>query len=814
MKDVLKLREAAECGNVDAQVKLAILFYEGKGVKKDFDESVMWFKRAGEKGHANAQFTVGNFYYIGKYIEQDFEEAFKWYKKAAELGHVVAQYNIGTIYYNGRGVEEDLEEAVKWFEKAAKSGDRDSKEILKALRDSGELQTSNKEVKPEEAKKINFPPDSFFQELISTETEYDLESYDCTSYCLKHRRRANKKYLKEAEDVLSSVYKKEGIATEFTIVNTLIMNGGYNKLDSMHHITAAAAIWILDQLSLQNKLEDMYKFIDKEQYFNCDFEEFPLPLILHPTYDYFLIRAVSRIISQRDEGLVKSGGVNGSLVTGASPKKKANPPNTCGNRNVFNSIIDLIDKEAIEVANTRFEQKVWEFYRLSFEAKHYVDAKLESLDNEIIEIQEQIQSDNEKSSYFIEADTFVEQLTLKIGEINKLREETGSVSTCLSLVNDREKTAKRLSNLFPTELVDKLCRFSTEDPFEAAFAILYLLDADSDIPWLYYGSMSVAYTVNDQLPFNIMPRGIADDMELNTFNDVLYQHKFSGNKCPIDVDSDNESVNREFGLNLSQLMHASTGVVFPRVIQRIPQMESFLDELGVEGEDERKVYAMLLSSMNSSAVGQESILSYWRSGEIETEMDEKRNAEGETDSQDKESPVIDEIEISIEEFARQKKEIQDLKKLLHEEISRKRMAMRKTEAIANENAVINRELVDLRELVFNQENLLEQEDSFDVEIQYPININERIVVFGGHPSWLKSIRPLLPDVRFVQPEIQPNNDLIRNSDQIWIQSNYLSHSTFYKVMGIVRNYDKQVRYFRWSSAKKCAEQIVKSVAEL
>ena len=113
-----------------------------------------------------------------------------------------------------------------------------------------------------------------------------------------------------------------------------------------------------------------------------------------------------------------------------------------------------------------------------------------------------------------------------------------------------------------------------------------------------------------------------------------------------------------------------------------------------------------------------------------------------------------------------------------------------------------------RELVFNQQNGEYEKDTPDTTITFPYETRHRIVVFGGHDSWLREIRQKLPAVRFVDREASPNADLIRNADVIWIQANSLAHKHYYKIIDIVRKYNKPIRYFAYASATKCAEQVV------
>jgi hypothetical protein len=109
----------AERGNRDAQYNLGVMYYAGKGVRRDYPESVRWYRMSAEGGNAFAQTRLAAMYQQGLGLPQDDEEAFAWYRKAAEQDHHFAQYNLGLMYERGHGVARDLVLAYKWFELAA-----------------------------------------------------------------------------------------------------------------------------------------------------------------------------------------------------------------------------------------------------------------------------------------------------------------------------------------------------------------------------------------------------------------------------------------------------------------------------------------------------------------------------------------------------------------------------------------------------------------------------------------------------------------------------------------------------------------------
>ena len=83
------------------------------------------------------------------------------------------------------------------------------------------------------------------------------------------------------------------------------------------------------------------------------------------------------------------------------------------------------------------------------------------------------------------------------------------------------------------------------------------------------------------------------------------------------------------------------------------------------------------------------------------------------------------------------------------------------------------------------------------------------MVFGGHDSFLRAIKPMLNNVKFMELEqygFDPN--IVRNADVVWVQTNCISHSQYKNIVKIVRTAGVQLRYFGYASAEKCAEQLV------
>jgi TPR repeat protein len=122
IEDAQSCRVRAEHGDAISQQELAQLYYQGKGVTRDYGEAFHWYLQSAGQGDARAEYGLGYLYDRGEGISQDCNEALRWYRKSADAGDRRAQYAVGLMFYNGRCVTRDYAEAVPWFRKAADQG--------------------------------------------------------------------------------------------------------------------------------------------------------------------------------------------------------------------------------------------------------------------------------------------------------------------------------------------------------------------------------------------------------------------------------------------------------------------------------------------------------------------------------------------------------------------------------------------------------------------------------------------------------------------------------------------------------------------
>lgn len=111
-----RLTASAENGDVDAQVKLGMRYYDGgRRHPADYEEALTWFHRAAEQGNAEAQARIGMMYHFGEGVPRDDGEAARWYLLAANQGYAWAQLQLSDMYQRGVGVPRDQQESKKWL---------------------------------------------------------------------------------------------------------------------------------------------------------------------------------------------------------------------------------------------------------------------------------------------------------------------------------------------------------------------------------------------------------------------------------------------------------------------------------------------------------------------------------------------------------------------------------------------------------------------------------------------------------------------------------------------------------------------------
>ncbi len=180
-------------GDSDAQFQLGALFYQGKGVQRDYTQAFLWYRRAAQQGNADAQYSLGNMYLMGEGIKQDDYQARQWYEKASEQGHEGAQHNLASLQRiataepaakpeydpetnnlaeNEEALEEEPEEKRGFFSKLFGKDDAVEEELDDpdvSTEDVDEFETSSGQMSVDSSEATENSPSSIYEKGLAFE---------------------------------------------------------------------------------------------------------------------------------------------------------------------------------------------------------------------------------------------------------------------------------------------------------------------------------------------------------------------------------------------------------------------------------------------------------------------------------------------------------------------------------------------------------------------------------------------------------------------------------------------------------------------
>ena len=624
----------------------------------------------------------------------------------------------------------------------------------------------------------------------------------------------------------------------------------YDYNERFSHSAMAASIWILDQLREQRALWDVYKYFPRDERV---FDDMDAPDIWDASHDDSALMGMLWIIQNRNEGLPSEK---------ASGKKSASDPlnriymdlhtaqkqnlQECPGRVRFESILAMIPPEEIDKAVNCYIDKFWDVLIRWYKSRRVYALREAELDQEDIALAErakalvndltkmrdginsngpkptvlqQMQSpmnfsgllmpsfENEKQQMLLRASQLDADEEKRKRKENELLFDLHRFTDTIGDINTMPYSS--VVDAYGEEVAEIWKDFTIEDPYSILFGFLFLVDQNYDLPWLYQGSVALVTLASNTLPWRYgdyegEKEGIWDHFD-DTVQDFVWGYKKAQLpkriKAPeledwyaMDyVDHREKDERYQDTFNLSQIIYELTGGIMPRNLHRYETALLELEQYGITGK--KATHPLLYCMTMLGEVVHRSRV--YHLSEDMADPAEPEKAEEERSRED--------LEQIIKELRQENKVLQQVSHDAHREA---REAKRKMAELEEQIASERQELTDLRELVFHQQEEVYYEEAEDSEISFPYHAAKRIVVFGGHDSWAREIKQKLPNVRFIDRTMQPNAELIRRADVVWIQTNSLSHAYYYKIIDEVRKYHVPLRYFSYASATKCAEQVV------
>lgn len=354
------------------------------------------------------------------------------------------------------------------------------------------------------------------------------------------------------------------------------------------------------------------------------------------------------------------------------------------------------------------------------------------------------------------------------------------------------------------------------DPYSTCFACFYLLDNNDDRAWIYSLSVAILNRAANNLPWaNIED---AEEKEKGT------PDTFSSDHIAPSIDwyrrrrpDGMKHEGTDYSQSPAQMIYEKTHCLLPRDMKAITGAHDLLLLYGINGQKAGAILGVM--SVLHAAKNHSNASGLFKSDESkqllkEYDKDLYARLVGE---QEQEGPSQDELLDRIESLSKQLSDLQKENKKLKGDIAVADRARRDALNLVNEanssNAEINRQLSDLRNYLFNQENTKQEEDdSSDNDDIFPYAPKQRISIFGGHPTWVLKLRNYLTgsNVRYISSDATGFENIIRNSDVVWIQCNAISHPQYWKIIDEAKLRNVPIRYFQYASSKMCAKQIVES----
>ncbi len=136
--EISAIQNAARHGNQGAELLLALIYFEGRGVSPNPVKARQWMRHAADDGQPYAQYLLGNWYADGiAGLPKNPDLAVQYWRKGAVQGQAQAAYRLAEAYLSGIGVKTDPEAAKHWLRRAAEAGYAPAQRLLGKMYQGG-----------------------------------------------------------------------------------------------------------------------------------------------------------------------------------------------------------------------------------------------------------------------------------------------------------------------------------------------------------------------------------------------------------------------------------------------------------------------------------------------------------------------------------------------------------------------------------------------------------------------------------------------------------------------------------------------------
>ena len=608
-----------------------------------------------------------------------------------------------------------------------------------------------------------------------------------------------------------------------------------NMLDKHSGLLVAVALYIIDYTFLSNQYDDLVYILDSHNI--PEWRDEPFAYKTYATDRKTLKKLLTLLYYRNVPGKVTSEVKNMLMMDGRAAERtltyKGNPKECSEYREILNEILDLIQPEEKSRTERLFTEKVNEHidFTMEYMVKQYEKAlkSLKKIAKDVNEMGKHVADLPAKVSSipqlspllmpearFTTVSNIMKDRIEKIPQIEELTTLKNKVSNVIYQLNSVNEIPKyRGTPLIHMESTSNGNEYIDEDlhkewdkieyanPYDICFGFFLLLDKGDDIAWLFGNVSPVLTKMCDLLPWGLIGLYDWDDEKLS---DIITKEEESYSETEMTYLCLYGKQDDEFKESLQQYIYRKTGIIVP---PRIFSTDDEHTELKDDGVTEQEIpWFLILKQLANDYFRVTN--SQEKSDKEKHQIEEKQEQTQEIAQECPKETIETESEEALKETIRkQKEEIDRLKKLTYQSKKDAENEKIRADAVRADREMERKELSDLRELLFKLRNGNEEIENTPEEeqIELPYETAGKVVVFGGHENWLKKIKPMLPNVRFVSEDSSSLEGTVKSATEIWIQINNISHSMYNKIMSIAKLHKAPVRYFKSTSSERCAKQL-------
>ena len=352
------------------------------------------------------------------------------------------------------------------------------------------------------------------------------------------------------------------------------------------------------------------------------------------------------------------------------------------------------------------------------------------------------------------------------------------------------------SELYYRRMSELLSEFTVDNPYEICAASV-LLERENDLLTnLNTLTTAVLACAERHLPWAWEYAGSGVFPRNDSRDDYALRYPFA--KPPwIEEEADDAPEDEIF--SEGQLFYLATGYLLPRDRGASDALTTWFQEQGLSETRAHELSGAAMAFSVSEDARADAADGLWEAADAKSKRaaGESRGGKREPDDAERIAELTRQLKSAKQSAHDKEQAIRQLEEQLRDEQRR-----------AEQDRM---ELRGLRDTMFRtRAGETPEFSAAEKRVQLPYQIRRRVLIFGGHDTWSKSIRPLLPGARFYERESLPDLNAIKGADVVWIQANALSHKFYYRIIETARRENILVRYFGFASARKCAEQVVES----